>query len=415
MENPEHVDILRLGVEIWNEWRVQNPETVPDLSNVTLIDDDLSGADLHNVNLHQADLRGTILRQANLRNANLSYVDLREADLQEADLSEADMKGVDLSEANLSKTVLRAVDLSFGAHLHEVNLSEADLYRADLRGADLFRANLHGANLTRANLSGTNLSWADLSAADLSDADFRWAWMSGAVLLNAICDSTTFMDIDLSNVYGLQTVEHRSPSYIDINTLYKSRGKIPQIFLRGCGVPENLIQHLPSLTSNPPPFHACFISYSHADKSFARRLYNTLQELGVRCWLDEKDAKPGSAVYGPLHPGRQYWDKVLLCCSKDALSERWWVDREIEFAIRRENDLMEDRGQRIVPLIPLDLDGHLFSLEYENAKMQYFRSRVVGDFKGWEHDNAIFEREIERVFKALRTDGENEPPPEPRL
>ncbi len=61
------------------------------------------------------------------------------------------------------------------------------------------------------------------------------------------------------------------------------------------------------------------------------------------------------------------------------------------------------------------LDGYLFDPEYNSGKAQQIRSRIAADFTGWEHDNAIFEREIERVIKALRTDGGKEPPPAPKL
>jgi hypothetical protein len=76
---------------------------------------------------------------------------------------------------------------------------------------------------------------------------------------------------------------------------------------------------------------------------------------------------------------------------------------------------MKDRGQKILAFIPLDLDGHLFSDQYINGKAQQIRSRIAADFKGWEYDNAIFEREVERVTKALRPDGGKEPPPKSML
>lgn len=31
MANPEHVEILKQGVDVWNRWREENPEVVPDL------------------------------------------------------------------------------------------------------------------------------------------------------------------------------------------------------------------------------------------------------------------------------------------------------------------------------------------------------------------------------------------------
>ena len=46
MANPEHVAILKRGVEVWNKWRIANPEVRPDLSEADLNKADLSEANL---------------------------------------------------------------------------------------------------------------------------------------------------------------------------------------------------------------------------------------------------------------------------------------------------------------------------------------------------------------------------------
>ena len=197
--------------------------------------------------------------------------------------------------------------------------------------------------------------------------------------------------------------------------LFRSKTMLPEVFLRGCGVPESLITYLPALRGSAIEFYSCFISYSHADQSFARRVHDTLQGRGIRCWLDEKQVNPGDDIYEEVDRGIRYWDKVLLCCSQSALSEKWWVDHEINKAFQKERDLMKERSQKVLALIPLDLDGYLFSPAYEGAKRDEIRSRIAANFAGWEGDNTLFEREIERVIKALRTDGGKAPPPKPKL
>ncbi len=99
---------------------------------------------------------------------------------------------------------------------------------------------LDGANLSEANLAQAILSGANLSGANLSEADLIWADLS-----YVSCNSTVFANVDLSDVKGLDSVVHYGPSTIGIDTLIRSKGKIPEVFLRGCGVPESLIQSLP--------------------------------------------------------------------------------------------------------------------------------------------------------------------------
>jgi len=64
---------------------------------------------------------------------------------------------------------------------------------------------------------------------------------------------TILVAIDLSQSKGLESVKHIAPSSIGVDTLYKSQGKIPEEFLRGCGLPEDFITYLPSLVGTMDP------------------------------------------------------------------------------------------------------------------------------------------------------------------
>jgi len=259
----------------------------------------------------------------------------------------------------------------------------------NLSHAKLIRANLFGANLSRANLSNANLS-------------------------NAHIATTIFFETNLLDSRNLESCKHFGPSNVDHSTI-KISGMLPDIFLRGCGLPERLIEYYPSLLNQAISYYSYFISYNHDDKVFARRLHDQLQGRGIRCWLDEHQLLPGDDIFDKVADGIRIWDKVLLCASENSLNS-WWVDNEIDSAFRKEQQLMKQRGKKVWSLIPLDLDGYMFSGEWENGKANQVKSRLAANFKGWDKDNAIFEAAFEKTVLALQAENaEREAPPEPKL
>jgi hypothetical protein len=121
---------------------------------------------------------------------------------------------------------------------------------------------------------------------------------------------------------------------------------------------------------------------------------------------------PGDDIYEEIDRGIRLWDKVLLCCSKDALTS-WWVDSEINAAFEKERRLMRERGTKVLALIPLDLDGALFNSTSAGAKSVEIRSRHAADFTRWGSSEEAFSDAVNRLLPALRTNRlSREPPPQ---
>ena len=210
-----HEDLARLqrGSKVWNDWRVQNEGTTPNLSRIDLSGTDLTGVDFSNaylietqfanaclkgVNFHRAYLKRANLSSACLIGANLRDAALCQANLMEAEVPEVCLRGAYLREACLHGADLRGADLR-GVDLSGADLSEANLQGANLEGANLGRANFRGANLHRANLSLVRAKWANFSDANLSDAIARTTNFTGAVFTGVYVkgwqlDSSTVFD-----------------------------------------------------------------------------------------------------------------------------------------------------------------------------------------------------------------------------
>ena len=194
--------------------------------------------------------------------------------------------------------------------------------RADLHGTDLRGAKLGEADLGGADLSGTE---TDLYGADLHEANLHGANLSGADLTGAILLETVFADVDLRTTKGLDACTHGGPCIIDHRTLQRSG--LPLAFLQGCGLPDGMIDQLPSLLKEAKHY-SCFISHSPKDKTFANRLWADLQNKGIRCWFAPHDLSIGSKTLDAIDEAIKGRDKLLLILSKNSI-ESDWVEDEV--------------------------------------------------------------------------------------
>ena len=242
-----------------------------------------------------------------------------------------------------------------------------------------------GANLTDANLSGALLEFAVLNATTLQNADFTEVMLFG----------TTLGDIDLSQVQNLETVIHNGPSVIGIDCIYQSRGNIPEIFLRGCGVPEDFITYMRSLVGVAIEFYSCFISYSSKDDEFLKRLYADLQSVGVRTWYAAEDLKIGDRFRDRIDEAVRLHDKLLLVLSENSVSSQW-VEKEVETALEKE------REQGKIVLFPVRLDGAVEEIKTGWAA-DVRRTRHIGDFSDWKNHDS-YKKAFERLMRDLKAE-----------
>jgi hypothetical protein len=76
MANPEHLAILKQGVETWNKWRGENPDIRPNLKRANLSKADLSKTDISKSFLSAANLEGTDINRAVLVESNFNKTKL---------------------------------------------------------------------------------------------------------------------------------------------------------------------------------------------------------------------------------------------------------------------------------------------------------------------------------------------------
>lgn len=337
MANEEHLAILKKGVEVWNKWRKQNPRVIP--------------------NLQRADLNSMILKHI-----IFDEVNVYRADLSNADMSHATLRGAVLGGANLTNTQLEHADLR-GSHLGRTNLTNTMLIYTKLHGVDFY-----GANFKNTDLSNAEVSWS------------------------------VFGNVDLRRIKGLESIHHIGPSTVGLDTIIRSKGSIPEVFLRGAGVPDNLIEYMHSLTGDAIQFFSCFISYSSKDLEFAKRLYEGLQSNGVRCWFAPEELKIGDEFRERIDESIRIYDKLLVILSGNSIESNWVMD-EVEAAYEK-----EDKQKKQV-LFPIRLDESIINT-HKSWVATIRRRKHIGDFTKWK-DHDSYQKAFERLLRDLKAEGKS--------
>jgi len=351
MANQEHLEILKQGVEVWNKWRKKNKEIKPDLSGANLNNRQLNGANFENT-----DFELTYLNGVNLSDANLSFADLYKAKISNANLSRAK-----LSSAMMERTTFH-------------------------------QSNFDGASFISATFDGTSLDEADLR---------------GATFLN-----TKLIDLDLRSVRGLEEIFHTVSSFISTSTFMNSRGEIPEIFLKGCGLRdweiESVKLYQPKLTptqitdilykmdelrnESPIQLHNLFISYSHQDAEFVNRLEKHLEAKRIRFWRDVHNAPAGPLEKIVVRAIEQN-QTVLLIFSKNSINSDW-----VEFEITKARELEKKLGRHVI--CPIALDDSWKEADWSGIVMNQVRKYNILDFSKWKEEK-VLGSQFDKLVKGL--------------
>jgi TIR domain len=221
--------------------------------------------------------------------------------------------------------------------------------------------------------------------------------LEGADLTEARLGNTNFANVDFTSVIGLETCIHGDPSTIDHRTLQKS-GPLPLAFLRGVGLPDTLIEYLPSIFNQAIQHYSCFISYSSKDDEFAHRIHADLQNIGVRCWFAPHDLRIGDEILDALDAAIRLREKVVLILSEHSIKSGWVKD-EVTAGFEEERQ----RGHTV--LFPVRLDEAVMNTK--EAWAAKLRARNIGDFRKWK-DHDAYKQSLARVLRDL-TKPQNSP------
>lgn len=145
-----------------------------------------------------------------------------------------------------------------------------------------------------------------------------------------------------------------------------------------------------------------FISYSHKDTDFVRRLTNALSRTGRDVWVDWEDIPHGENWFQEIFAGIEHAHAFVIVVSRHSLTSEICND-EIRYA--------REKNKRIFPLIREEIEGEVFN---EVAGSWYGKPWEQKARENWTEighlnwaifqDDANFDAEFDELVATLETD-----------
>lgn len=117
-----------------------------------------------------------------------------------------------------------------------------------------------------------------------------------------------------------------------------------------------------------------FLSHSHQDKKFVRKLAHRLKGAGIHVWLDEAEIKVGESLIHKLREGIDAVDFLVVVLSRASIVSAW-VQKEVEIAMNQE---IKSKTIKVLPIMKeaVQLPGFLEGKLYLDFTSKTIRSKT---------------------------------------
>lgn len=145
-----------------------------------------------------------------------------------------------------------------------------------------------------------------------------------------------------------------------------------------------------------------FVSFSHSDEEFVRRLDERLRVHGIYPWVDFNDTNPDGRLYDQIEHAVLTADKLLLVFSETSKDSEW-VKAEVRLAFKK----LADKDLKKLRVLLLSSPAEFGQWQCLDDKGVNLSGRLLEwrqiDFSGWRRwDMDAFEEHVKRLAAELR-------------
>ncbi len=222
MANQDQIEILKKGVDYWNNWRKVYPKKIIDLQGFDFTTIEKKYSYDTNGNKYECQLWRINFNDANLSNSIFSHIYFLETDFSNSNLEGSYFNDCMLKACNLSNSNMQNSNLK-GCKFVLSNLSHSNLSESQVFGSSVWKTKLDGA--IQRNLVITSPTQSTITLDDIELAQFIYNLISSEKLTKQI------NTINQKVVLILGRFQPKQKKIIDsIRSIVRRKNFIPIVF-----------------------------------------------------------------------------------------------------------------------------------------------------------------------------------------